>query len=168
MGLPGRSRHPGIQDQLTDVAGARQVACCRILWLADPLTAEAAEVSAPLERPLVTVDPQAHYRMVYDVHSGKTVAGISRGLHDARGPIEAYRKRRVKPNQLGIHLVLHGKAAKFLLVDETDQMAINDPFAVNPNANIPQNLLNLGVHVEICRSTMRSKGWTARPMCCPV
>lgn len=131
-----------------------------VLGLAGPLAAVATP-PAPLERALVNVDPQAHYRVVYDIHSDEMAAGISRGLYYARGLIEAYRKQGVEPAQLAIHLVLHGDAAKFLLVEGTYQMAINDPFAANLNAKITQDLLALGVSVEICHSTMRSMGWTA-------
>lgn len=134
-----------------------------VLGLTGPLTAVAATPTStptPLERPLVSVNPQAHYRVVYDIHSDEMAAGISRGLYYARGLLEAYRKQGVKPDQLDIHLVLHGDAAKFLLVEETYQMAINDPFAANLNAKVTQDLLNLGVSVEICHSTMRSMGWT--------
>ncbi|HSH30456.1 MAG TPA: DsrE family protein [Thiohalobacter sp.] len=129
-----------------------------LLGLAGPLTAAPATSALP-ERPLVTVDPQAHYRVVYDIHSGELAAGVSRGLYYARGLIEAYQKQGVKPKQLDIHLVLHGDAAKFLLIEETYRQAINDPFAVNLNAKIAQELLNLEVSVEICHSTMRSMGW---------
>jgi len=55
--------------------------------------------------------------------------------------------------------VLHGGAAYMLLKDEIYQTAINDPFAVDPNAKIVQDLLNLGVSVEICYSAMKSMGW---------
>ncbi len=130
-----------------------------VLGLTGPLTAVAA-TPEPLERPLVNVDPQAHCRVVYDIHSDAMAAGISRGLYYARGLIEAYRKQEVEPDQLDVHLVLHGDAAKFLLVDGTYQMAVNDPFAANLNAKITQDLLNLGVSVEICHSTMRSMGWS--------
>ncbi len=57
--------------------------------------------------------------------------------------------------------MLHGDAAMFLLVDDSWQQAVGDPFAVNLNAKIVQDLLNLGVHVEICHSVMRARGWTA-------
>ncbi|WP_162264480.1 DsrE family protein [Thiobacillus denitrificans] len=87
-------------------------------------------------------------------------AGISKGLFYARGLIEAYGKQGVKPVQLDLHLVLHGEAAQFLLIDNTYQKAVGDPFAVNLNAKITQDLLNLGVHVEICHSVMKAKGWT--------
>jgi intracellular sulfur oxidation DsrE/DsrF family protein len=118
-------------------------------------------LSQSLERPMLKVNPSGHYRAVYDIHSDETAAGISKGLYFARGLIEAYRKQGVAPPQLDIHLVLHGEAAKFLLVDSTYQMAVNDPFATNLNAKITQDLLDLGVSVEICHSAMKSYGWTA-------
>ncbi len=132
---------------------------CTLGLVGTPMAAEA--VSAQPERPMVKVDPQAHYRVVYDIHSGESAAGISKGLYYARGLIEAYHKQGVEPKQLDIHLVLHGDAAKFLLIDDTYQMAVNDPFAVNLNAKITQDLLNLGVSVEICHSVMQAMGWTA-------
>lgn len=115
----------------------------------------------PLERPMLKVDPHAHYRAVYDIHSDETAAGVSKGLYFARGLIEAYRKQGVAPTQLDIHLVLHGDAAKYLLVDSTYQAAVHNPFATNLNAGITQDLLDLGVSVEICHSAMKSMGWTA-------
>jgi Uncharacterized conserved protein len=114
------------------------------------------------ERRMVMVDPNAHYKVVYDISSDRIDAGISRGLYYARGLIEAFGKQGVKPAQLDIHLVLHGNAAKFLLVDDTYQLAVDDPFAVNLNAKITQDLLDLGVSVEICHSVMRAKGWTEK------
>jgi uncharacterized protein len=131
-----------------------------VLGMAGPPGALAAP-SVPLERPMLKVDPHAHYRAVYDIHSDETAAGISKGLYFARGLIEAYRKQSVAPAQLDIHLVLHGDAAKFLLVDDTYRMAVNDPFTTNLNARITQDLLDLGVSVEICHSAMKSMGWTA-------
>jgi intracellular sulfur oxidation DsrE/DsrF family protein len=116
---------------------------------------------ASLERPMLKVDPSGHYRAVYDIHSDETAAGVSKGLYFARGLIEAYRKQGVAPSQLDIHLVLHGDAAKYLLVDSTYQMAVYNPFATNLNAGITQALLDLGVSVEICHSAMKSMGWTA-------
>lgn len=116
-----------------------------------------AELSDP--RPIVKVEPGNRYKAVYDVSKGELAAGISKGLYYARGLIEAFGKQGVKPAQLDIHLVLHGEAAQFLLVDEAYQKAVNDPFAVNLNAKITQDLINLGVSVEICHSVMKSKGW---------
>ena len=55
--------------------------------------------------------------------------------------------------------MLHGDAAAALLVDAAYQKAVDDPFTLNYNAKITQDLLNLGVSVEICHSVMRAKGW---------
>lgn len=120
-------------------------------------TARAADVADT--RPLVKVEPGKTYKAVYDIHEGDVAAGVSKGLYYARGLIEAFGKQGVKPTQLDIHLVLHGEAAQFLLIDETYQKVVNDPFAVNLNAKITQDLINLGVSVEICHSVMKSKGW---------
>lgn len=130
-----------------------------MLGLAGPLLA-ASPSPVPAERTMLKVDPAARYKVVYDIHSDEIAAGISKGLYYARGLIEAYGKQGVTPAQLDIHLVLHGDAARFMLRDETYQKAVNDPFAVNLNAKITQDLLNLGVSVEICHSVMRAKGWT--------
>ncbi len=127
--------------------------------LALPLPALSQGAAADL-RPMVNVDPAARYKAVYDIHSGEIAAGISKGLYYARGLIEAFGKQGVKPDQLDLHLVLHGDAAQFLLTDDSWQQAVGDPFAVNLNARIVQDLLNFGVHVEICHSVMRARGWT--------
>lgn len=122
--------------------------------------ARAAEPpSQPDPRQMVMVDAHGVYRVVYDIHSDEQAAGISKGLYYARGLLEAFRKQGVKPSQVDAHLVLHGDAARMLLKDEPYQLAVNDPFAVNPNAKIVQDLLDLGVSVEICHSAMKSNGW---------
>lgn len=115
----------------------------------------------PEARKMVMVEKNGRYRVVYDIHSDEIAAGVSRGLYFARGLFEAFGKQGVSPTQIDAHLVLHGDAAKFLLIDDTYQMAVNDPFAVNTNANIVHDLLNLGVSVEICHSAMKSFGWKA-------
>ncbi len=115
----------------------------------------------PLERPMLKVDSNGRYRVVYDIHSDEMMAGVSKGLYFARGLIEAFRKQGVAPSQLDIHLVLHGDAARYLLVDDTYRTLVEDPFAVNQSANITQALLDLGASVEICHSVMNTMGWTA-------
>lgn len=133
------------------------IALSVLILLGSPLAGAATSIA----RPVLQVDSRAHYKVVYDIRLGETAAGISKGLYYARGLIEAFGKQRVKPSQLRIHLVLHGDAAQFLLIDSTYQQMTGDPFAVNLNAKITQNLLDLGVHVEICHSVMKSKGWTS-------
>ncbi len=112
------------------------------------------------ERPLIKVPADGKYRVVYDIRSDKEAAGTNKGLYYVRGLIEAFRKQGVKPEQLDIHIVMHGRSAKALLIDDTYQTVVDDPFAVNRNAEIVSDLIELGVSVEICNSAMKSKGWT--------
>lgn len=130
-----------------------------VAGISTPPTARADSAVQRDARPMVMVEKNARYKVVYDIHSDELAAGISKGLYYARGLFEAFRKQGVAPNQVDAHLVLHGDAAVMLLIDETYQTAVNDPFAVNPNAKIVQDLLDLGVGVEICHSAMKSKGW---------
>lgn len=133
----------------------RALLCAVCLAVSPP-----AALAANDARPMVKVDPAGRYKAVYDIHSDEIAAGISRGLYYARGLVEAFGKQGVKPAQLDVHLVLHGDAAQFLLNDDAWQRMQGDPFAVNLNAKIVQDLLDLGMHVEICHSVMKSKGWT--------
>lgn len=136
------------------------MALCAAGLATSSLAPAASPAAASAARPLVKVDPAADYKVVYDIHSDEVAAGISKGLYYARGLIEAFGKQGVKPDQLDIHLVLHGDAAQYLLIDDTYQQMLGDPFAVNLNAKITQDLLDLGVHVEICHSVMKARGWT--------
>jgi intracellular sulfur oxidation DsrE/DsrF family protein len=40
----------------------------------------------------------------------------------------------------------------------------NDPFDFNPNEQIVHELLEHGVSVEICNSTMKGKGWGGKDL----
>jgi intracellular sulfur oxidation DsrE/DsrF family protein len=123
--------------------------------------AQAAERTMPLEEgsSMLAVSPHGHFKAVYNIQTDATEAGSSKGLYYARGLFEAFRRQGVGPRQVDVHLVLHGDAAMMLLKDESYQRYIGDPFAVNPNDKIVQELLSLGAHVEICHSAMKSHGW---------
>ncbi len=131
------------------------------LWAWGLMGAPLTNAASPVARPTLQVEANARYKAVYDIQTTNTTAGVSKGLFFARGLIEAFSKQGVKPEQLDIHLVLHGEAAQFLLLDAPYQKAVDDPFAVNLNAKITQELLDFGVHVEICNSVMKTKGWKA-------
>jgi intracellular sulfur oxidation DsrE/DsrF family protein len=105
------------------------------------------------------VNKNRSYRVVYDIHTNATEAGVSKGLYYARGLYEAFGKQGVKPKQVHVHLVLHGDAAAMLLNDAAFQATNFDPFANNPNDHIVQGLLHLGASVEICHSAMKGHGW---------
>jgi len=65
-----------------------------VMGLAGPSPAADA-AAAPAAREMLKVDPRAHFKVVYDIHSAETAAGISKGLYSARRLIEAYGKQGV-------------------------------------------------------------------------
>jgi intracellular sulfur oxidation DsrE/DsrF family protein len=127
-----------------------------------------AEATSPTKeaasstREMIKVPSDGRYKVVYDIRTDAVAAGVNRGLYYARGLIEAFKKQGVKPVQLDIHLVMHGKSIKSLLIEDTYQMVSDDPFANNPNAELVETLLESGVSLEICHSVMKSKGWTEK------
>lgn len=110
---------------------------------------------------VVSVTKRQNIRVAYDVKDDVWDAGIGKALYYVRGLLEAYKSMGVPPRQLRISAVLHGDAAYWLLNEQAYQHYRNDPFAFNPNEKVVQELLEHGVSVEICYSTMKSKGWTA-------
>ena len=71
----------------------------------------AAELTEP--RPMVKVEPEGRYKVVYDINKGDLAAGISKGLYYARGLIEAFGKQGVKPSQLDVHRCCTAKPRNF-------------------------------------------------------
>ncbi len=112
-------------------------------------------------RPIHQVERRQDIRVAYDIKDNVWAAGIGKGLYYVRGLLEAYKDQGVSMDQLHISVVLHGKAAYWLLNDQAYQIHTLDPFAVNPNDKVVEELLAHGVSVEICHVTMKGKGWTA-------
>jgi intracellular sulfur oxidation DsrE/DsrF family protein len=111
---------------------------------------------------IVNVAASKHYKAVYNIHEDAIDAGINRGLYYARGLLESYKQQGVKLDQLDIHLVVHGAAAYSLMNDKTYRVHTSDPFTVNPNAQVVEELLSAGVKVELCHITMTAHGWKVK------
>jgi len=120
---------------------------------AEKLTAPAAQV--------LQVSKKTDIRVAYDIDTGAVTpgTGIGRGLYYVRGLLESYRKQGVMPENLQIHVVLHGRAAPHALRDDGFAQVVGDPFAVNPNKALIRDLIDLGVKVEVCNVTLKAYGF---------
>ncbi len=139
------------------------VSALAVLALAAGVAAGAAQPD-PFELPqpkVVTVEKRDGVRVAYDVKDDLWDAGIGKALYYARGLLHSYEAQGVPPGKVAISIVIHGTPAYWLLNETAYRQYRNDPFDFNPNEKIVQDLLDLGVSVEICGSTMRSRGWTA-------
>ncbi len=114
------------------------------------------------EKPVqvLKVQKKTGIKVVYDIDTSALTpgSGIGKGLYYVRGLLESYKKQGVKMSALDIHVVLHGAAALQGLDDEAYQRVFNDPFSVNPNRGIIQELIDHGVKVEVCNVTLKSYG----------
>jgi len=123
-----------------------------------PLPATANEPAAK-EFGLIGIEKREHIRVVYDVRDDVWTAGIGKALYYARGLIEAYRSQGVPPEKLHVSVVIAGKAAYWLLNDAAYQTYKDDEFAYNPNSQVVEELVELGVSVELCNATRKGRGW---------
>ena len=130
--------------------------------LSAPINCSAEDDPFALKQPtVVQIQKRKSIHVAYDIKDDVLSAGIGKGLYYVRGLLESYKSMGVPQDQLHISVVLHGDAAYMLLQEEAFQQNENDPFAYNPNTQVVQQLLDHGVSVEICHSTMKSKGWGA-------
>jgi len=132
------------------------------VMLSAPILCSADDDPFELKQPtVVQIQKRKNIQVAYDVKDDVLDAGIGKALYYVRGLLESYKSMGVLPAQLHISVVVHGSAAHWLLQEGAYQQNENDPFAYNPNTQVVQELLDHGVSVEICHSTMKSKGWTA-------
>lgn len=113
---------------------------------------------------ILTVQHKHDIKVVYDVDQDKKEAGIGQALYYVRGLLEAYKGQGVPLKQLHISVVVHGAAGYWLLKDDPYQKHVGDPFAVNMNAKVVKELIDMGVSVEMCHVTMKAYHWTAKDL----
>ncbi|WP_228766848.1 MULTISPECIES: DsrE family protein [Thiomicrorhabdus] len=108
---------------------------------------------------IITVQKTKNIKIVYDINQNESAAGIGKGLYYVRGLLEAYKKQNVPMKELHISVVIHGDAGYWLLNEEKYQNFTGNPFDVNPNTKVVQELIDHGVSVEICHVTMKAHHW---------
>jgi intracellular sulfur oxidation DsrE/DsrF family protein len=97
-------------------------------------------------------------RVVYQVKNDAWKDGRAAGLHYLEKLARQYDSLEIGRSQRRIHGVFHGDAGYFLLKDrayreETDE---SEP---NPNRQLVAQLVENGIELELCKSTMQSHGW---------
>ncbi len=98
-------------------------------------------------------------RVVYQIKTDAWKDGHAAGLHYLGKLADQYEALGIKPSEQRIHGVFHGDAGYFLLADEAYR-AETDGSKPNPNAELVSKLVSRGIQLELCKSTMKSHGWT--------
>ena len=141
----------------------------RLAWLALGVVASwlvaLPAVADPPKRPgIITVEVKKNIRVVYDIKTEEVEAGVGKALYYLRGLYTAYERQGVAPGEIHVSAVLHGPTVKWLLNDEAYQKHVGDPFAVNLNHQVIEELIGLGASIEACNATMKSRGWNAKDL----
>jgi len=126
--------------------------------------AAAADTEQAAQHPFINIEKHRNIRVAYDVKDDVWEAGVGKALYYVRGLLDSYQSMGVPPGQLHISVIMHGATAYWLLNETAYKKHKNDPFDYNPNEQIVRELLAHGVSVEICNSTMKSKGWTGNDL----
>lgn len=97
--------------------------------------------------------------VVYQIKTDRWKKDVAAGLHYLDKLAGAYDEMGVFPADRRIVGVFHGDAGYFLLKDPVYRKA-SGKSGENPNKALVQRLLDAGVKLELCKSTMQSHGWT--------
>jgi intracellular sulfur oxidation DsrE/DsrF family protein len=123
-----------------------------------------AHAASPEAPGVITVEVKKNIRVVYDIKTDEVEAGVGKALYYLRGLFAAYERQGVAPGKIHLSAVLHGPTVKWLLNDEAYQKHVGDPFAVNLNQQVVEELVKLGASIEACNATMKARGWTPKDL----
>ena len=105
----------------------------------------------------IPIQIRENIRAVYQVSDDESREGVSRGLFYALKLINTYEKNGIELDQVKLHLVYHSSSIVALINDAArDRLKVDGK--QNPNRKVLAELIEKGVQVEICESTMQQKG----------
>lgn len=113
---------------------------------------------------IISIEKRQNIKVAYEVKDDDWEAGVGKALYYVRGLLESYKSMGVSPKQLHISIVIHGAPAYWLLNDDAYQKRSDDPFDYNSNEKIVHELVEHGVSVEMCNSSMKAKNWSKKDL----
>ncbi|MDF1756339.1 MAG: DsrE family protein [Verrucomicrobiales bacterium] len=94
-------------------------------------------------------------KIVYQVSDDKLKDGVSRALFYARKLLDMYNENGISDDKIQYHLVFHSDATNALVNDKTRERLEAAGGATNPNLGILAELIERGVSIELCESSMK-------------
>jgi intracellular sulfur oxidation DsrE/DsrF family protein len=85
---------------------------------------------------------------------------IGVGLEGVRRLVEGYKAAGIPVREVHVSAVVHDDATYWMLKDGPYQ-TLTKKDQKNPNQTLVQQLIDLGVSVEVCGRSMAEHGWTA-------
>ncbi len=108
------------------------------------------------EPEVIPIQVRENLRIVYQVTEDSLHEGVNKGLFYARKLINTYQQQGISAEQIHLHLVYHGTGIAAVVNDEArSRLGASES---NPNGEILAELIERGVHIELCENTMQQKG----------
>ncbi len=132
------------------IASILSFLCCLAQGFSTHLqAADPASSSIPLE-------VRENLRIVYQVSDETLHEGLNKGLSYANKLMDTYEKQGIASKEVHLSLVFHSGAITALVNEVTRERL--GAVAENPNQVILAALIERGVQIELCESTMKQKG----------
>lgn len=120
----------------------------------------APDTSGSFEEPIGLAVRQ-RVKVVYQIKTDTWKHDVAAGLHYLKKLARVYSELGIGSEDREIIGVFHGNAGYFLLNDPAFAKAA-EKGGENPNKQIVKDLLDAGVELELCKSTMQGHGWTGK------
>lgn len=99
-------------------------------------------------------------KVVYQVSDDKMKNGVNRALFYAGKLLDTYNTNDVPDSEIDLHLVFHGDGTNALVNTETRKRLEAEGGADNPNLALIESLIQRGVSIELCESSMEQRDVT--------
>ncbi len=146
---------------LTERGKTKPAAAQFIEFLSSPKSAEIFEswYWIPDPKTVATLTVRKDIAIVCRIDQNEWKDNVGAGLACVRELIEGYRSMGTSPADLHIVAVVHGEAAYWMLKDGA-YTAYAKTEGKNPNRALVNQLLEMGIVLEVCDQTIKSHGWT--------
>ncbi|MBK1831095.1 DsrE family protein [Verrucomicrobiaceae bacterium R5-34] len=111
--------------------------------------------------PKIPLQVTTNIKVVYQISDDRLKGTSNRGLTYAKKLLDTYSKQGVADKEIDLHLVFHGSSLTALVDAKTRKKLKADGGEANPNLKLIQELLQRGVSIEVCESSMEQKGIVA-------
>lgn len=100
-------------------------------------------------------------RVAYQISDDKLKNGVSRALFYAEKLLNTYNDNGVADSEIDLHLVFHGDGTNALVNEETRKRLGAEGGTENPNRALIDSLVERGVSIELCESSMEQREVTS-------
>jgi intracellular sulfur oxidation DsrE/DsrF family protein len=104
--------------------------------------------------PKIPLQVTKDIKVAYQISDDKLKDSTNRALKYAKKLLDTYNAQEVPDEEIDLHLVFHGSSLTALVNSETRKRLKAEGGEPNPNVELINELLERGVSIEVCESSM--------------